>query len=123
MSPFADDLAGLADEDYCYVTSTGRKTGLLRRIEIWFGLEGRTLYILSGGRDRADWVRNMRANPNVSVRIRDREFAGHARAVQPGEEDALARRLLVEKYRPRYADDLEEWGETAVPIAVDLAAT
>jgi hypothetical protein len=30
------------------------------RIEIWFAVHGGKLYLMSGGRDRADWVRNLR---------------------------------------------------------------
>jgi hypothetical protein len=33
----------LADEDYCYLTTAGRVSGEPREIEIWFGLDGRTL--------------------------------------------------------------------------------
>jgi deazaflavin-dependent oxidoreductase (nitroreductase family) len=113
----------LADQDFCYLTTTGRKTGRPRQIEIWFALESGTLYMLSGGRDRSDWVRNIQRNPSVSVRIAERQFNGNARIVAPGEEDALARRLLLEKYRPRDSDDLDEWGQTALPVAVDLEVT
>ena len=33
---------------------------------------------------------------------------------------ARARRLLLEKYSAGYGGDLSEWGETALPVAVDL---
>jgi deazaflavin-dependent oxidoreductase (nitroreductase family) len=112
----------LAAEDYCYVTTTGRVSGKPHTIEIWFALEGETLYILSGGRDRSDWVRNARKTPAVSVRIGETTFEGRARTVEPDtEEDALARRLLVEKYGPRYGGDLSNWGRTALPVAIELA--
>jgi deazaflavin-dependent oxidoreductase (nitroreductase family) len=71
----------LADEAFCYLTTTGRVTGKPREIEIWFGLNGRTLYLLSGGRERSDWVRNLQKAPDVSVRIAGRTFAGRARIV------------------------------------------
>ena len=58
-----DDLAPLAGESYCYLTTTGRVSGEPREIEIWFGLEGATLYMLSGGRDRSDWVKNLLREP------------------------------------------------------------
>ncbi len=110
----------LANEDYCYLTTTGRVSGEPREIEIWFGLEGNTLYMLSGGRDRSDWVKNLIREPQVTVRIADRTFAGRARIVTDADEDARARRLLLEKYRPGYSGDLSSWGETALPVAVDL---
>jgi deazaflavin-dependent oxidoreductase (nitroreductase family) len=113
----------LRDEDYCYLTTTGRVSGLPREIEIWFGLEASTLYVLSGGGERSDWVRNLRRDPAVQVRIADRTFEGRARVVTDPEEDALARRLLAEKYTPRYGGDLSDWGQNALPVAVDLGVS
>ena len=120
----SDELAELAREAFCYLTNTGRVSGRPHTIEIWFALNGRTLYMLSGNgpRHRADWVRNLTKTPAVTVRIGDREFAGIGRVVEDGEEDGLARRLLLEKYEPTYSGDLGDWGRTALPVAVDLAA-
>ena len=59
--------------------------------------------------------------PGVTVRIADRTFHGEARIVEAGgTEDALARRVLLEKYEPTYAGDLSEWGRTELPVAIDL---
>jgi deazaflavin-dependent oxidoreductase (nitroreductase family) len=111
----------LADEDYCYLTTTGRVSGEPREIEIWFGLDGSTLYMLSGGRDRSNWVKNLIREPRVSVRIAERMWEGRARVVRDPDEDARARELLASKYAPRYGGDLSSWRETALPIAVDLS--
>ncbi|MCE3267691.1 MAG: hypothetical protein K0S15_2400, partial [Solirubrobacterales bacterium] len=40
--------------------------------------------------------------------------------VEGSEEEMLARRKLPAKYRGSYSEDLTEWGETALPVAVDL---
>jgi deazaflavin-dependent oxidoreductase (nitroreductase family) len=112
--------SSLASESYCYLTTTGRASGQPREIEIWFGLAGDTLYMLSGGRDRSDWVKNLIRDPEVTVRLGDRRFEGRARIVREADEDARARRLLLDKYSPGYGGDLLEWGETALPVAVDL---
>ncbi len=109
-----------AELDFCYLTTTGRTTGNPHTIEIWFGTEGGRLYLLSGGGDRSDWVRNIRVHPGVEVRLGDRTYAATGRIVTDADEDALARRLLLEKYGPRGSDDLSEWGRTALPIALDL---
>lgn len=110
----------LAFEDYCYLTTTGRTSGKPREIEIWFGLEGSSVYMLSGGGDRSNWVRNLMKAPDVEVRIADRAFTGRARIVGNPDEGARARRLLFEKYSPAYSGDLSSWRDTALPIAVDL---
>ncbi len=117
----SENLQTLAGEAFCYLTTTGRVTGRPHEIEIWFALDGGTLYMLAGGGDRADWVRNLRKNPAVRVRIGGARFAGHARVLAPGDEDTLARRLVVGKYQPGYSDDLTGWGRTSLAVAVDLA--
>ena len=117
----AADLDSLASEQFCYLTTLGRRSGFRREIEIWFGLDGRTLYMLSGGRDRSDWVRNILADPKVTVRIGDSEFDGQGRVVEAATgEDALARRLLLAKYSSSYSGDLSDWGRTALPVAIGL---
>ena len=55
----------LADEDVCYLTTTGRKSGNAHEVEIWFGIQDGTLYLLSGGGDSADWVKNIKKSPAV----------------------------------------------------------
>lgn len=122
MAEVTADFISLGAESFCYLTTTSRVSGNPHAIEIWFGLNGRTIYMLSGNgpRARADWVRNLTKTPAVTVRIRDSEFTGIARVVQDEGEDALARRLLLEKYAPTCAGDLTDWGSSALPVAVDL---
>jgi deazaflavin-dependent oxidoreductase (nitroreductase family) len=113
-----DDLGAL---DYCYLTTVGRVSGDAHEIEIWFALHDGILYLLSGGLDGSDWVKNLRANADVTVRLGAETRAARARMVTRSDEDELARRLLVEKYRPRYSGELEEWGRTSLPVAVEWA--
>ena len=79
-----DEISALAREQLCYLATTGRKSGKRHTIEIWFAMEpgGRTLYMLSGGGDRSDWVRNIRQDPEVKVRIGGRTFEGRGRFVE-----------------------------------------
>ncbi|HEV8565051.1 MAG TPA: nitroreductase family deazaflavin-dependent oxidoreductase [Actinomycetota bacterium] len=104
--------------DFCYLTTTGRHIGEPHEIEIWFALHEGTVYLLSGGGNRSDWVRNVMVSPTVTVRIGDRKRLTKARIVKESEEDALARRLLLEKYQPRDSGDLTSWAATALPVAV-----
>jgi deazaflavin-dependent oxidoreductase (nitroreductase family) len=116
-----DDLAA---RPFCYLTTTGRVSGRPHTIEIWFALRDRTVYLLSGGGDRSDWVRNLIGRPEVTVRVGRRdapEQPGRARVVHPGSsEDELARQLVVGKYQPGYGGDLSGWRRSALPVAVDL---
>jgi deazaflavin-dependent oxidoreductase (nitroreductase family) len=92
-------------------------SGEPREIEIWFGLDGDTAYLLSGGGERSDWVRNLLRDPRVSVRIGGESFSGVARIVDDPAEDARARELVAGKYDMLDSD----WRRTALPVAVDLA--
>jgi deazaflavin-dependent oxidoreductase (nitroreductase family) len=112
----------LGDEDFCYLTTVGRVTGSPHTIEIWFGLVGESVYLLSGGGDRSDWVRNILRTPGVTVEIADRTLGGRARIVTDPEEDEAARDLLVAKYQPGYGGDLTNWRRRALVVAVDLAS-
>jgi hypothetical protein len=168
----AEGIDALATESFCYVTTTGRRTGNPHRIEIWFGLaEGpgespapkrtrpaspgaanrprssgkirevaaprgpepaspgaasrpstsrRTVYVLSGGREQSDWVRNIVRTPEVTVRIGEQTFGGRARIVSEPAEERMARDLVFGKYEPRYTGDLTNWRDRALPIAIDL---
>ena len=109
------------EPDYCYLTTTGRHTGRPHRIEIWFALADGAAYLLAGGGDRSDWVRNLMISPQVVLEIGDAKRTTTGRVVTDPLEDETARRLVVEKYTPRYRGDLTDWGRTALPIAIDWA--
>jgi deazaflavin-dependent oxidoreductase (nitroreductase family) len=114
-------LAQLADEEYCYVTRTGRVSGRPHEVEIWFGVNNGALYLLSGGGENSDWVKNMRKNPLVTVRIRKRTFPGTARFGLDAQEETRARHILAAKYQGwREGDELSNWAQTALPVGIDL---
>ena len=107
------------------MTTTGRRTGRPHTIEIWFAASPSrsTLYLLAGGRERADWVRNLMVDPAVSVRVgrSGAEGPATARVLEAGsEEDTLARRLVLQKYAAPGSRDLDGWGRSALAVAVDL---
>jgi deazaflavin-dependent oxidoreductase (nitroreductase family) len=50
------------------ITTTGRRSGLPRRIEIWmFRIDDR--YVITGTPGRRDWVANLGADPRLTVHI------------------------------------------------------
>ena len=81
-----------ATERFCYLTTTGRVSGKPHTVEIWFAFPpdapDRTVYMMSGGRGRADWVKNLRRTPSVSIRIDGDTYQARARVIEPGTAEA-----------------------------------
>jgi deazaflavin-dependent oxidoreductase (nitroreductase family) len=98
-------------EEFVYVTTTGRKTGLPREIEIWF-VEGEgCIYILAEHGLKAKWVQNIIGNPNVRVRLRNRHYVGTARVLD-AMKDAEAYVKAQDAAREKYG-----WGE-GLPVEI-----
>jgi deazaflavin-dependent oxidoreductase (nitroreductase family) len=89
------------ESQFVYLTTTGRKTGLSREIEIWFVEHDSRFYILAEHGYKAHWVQNVIANPHVRVRIGDRVWEATGRILEmeaDGELYARVRELAREKY-------------------------
>jgi deazaflavin-dependent oxidoreductase (nitroreductase family) len=95
-------------EQYLYLTTTGRKTGLAREIEIWFVESNGRYFVLAEHFHRASWVKNILANPRVALRMGGRQFAAHARVLDE-DADAEAWREAQRLAREKYG-----WGEGLV---------
>jgi deazaflavin-dependent oxidoreductase (nitroreductase family) len=81
-----------AQEDepkYLYLTTTGRRTGLPREIEIWFTHHDGRYYLISEKLERSAWVRNIQQNPSVEFRVGDRNFSGSARVLDRSRDQQL----------------------------------
>jgi deazaflavin-dependent oxidoreductase (nitroreductase family) len=90
-----------AGTQFLYLTTTGRKTGLPREIEIWFVEADGRFYVLAEHGSNAHWVQNIIANRHVRVRIGDQQWDGLARVLDPehdGDAYLKARQLAREKY-------------------------
>ncbi|HEX8741738.1 MAG TPA: nitroreductase family deazaflavin-dependent oxidoreductase [Thermoleophilaceae bacterium] len=109
------------DLPYCYLTTTGRVSGEPREIEIWFGLRGSTVYLLSGGGERSQWVRNLLADPRVELRLGEHTYGGSARVVRDAGEQAVARPLVHGKYASG-PGDMARWRDESLVVAIDLDA-
>ncbi|MET0920348.1 MAG: nitroreductase/quinone reductase family protein [Acidimicrobiia bacterium] len=113
------NLTDAADDDYCYLTTTGRVSGRPHEIEIWFAVHENSLFMLAGAGTRSDWVRNTQEHPSVSVRVRDLTHVARGRVISDATEQRLARTMLFDKYEPRNPG-LTGWRESALPMAFDV---
>jgi deazaflavin-dependent oxidoreductase (nitroreductase family) len=122
-------------DDYCYLTTRGRVSGEPHEIEIWFALDavehggsGTTLHLLAGAGVASDWVRNLMADPAVTVRVRDVTYDARGRVITgtgtdtdaDNGEERRARDTVFAKYQPRNAGELVTWRERALPVALDV---
>src|SRR5215813_8209359 len=70
-----------ADKKVLYLTTIGRTTCLPRQIEIWFVVYRDHFYLLAETGEAAAWVKNIRCNPEVGVRIAERQIGAMARVL------------------------------------------
>ena len=111
------------DQPYVWLTTIGRRTGEPRTVELWFVLEGRTVHVLAGGGEHAQWVRNAAVDPAVGLRLGQKRYRGHVRRPLPDSaEDTDARRRIATKYQGwREGRPLSRWARESLCVAVDLA--
>jgi len=101
----------MPEQQYAYVTTIGRKSGQKRQIEIWFVEVDGLVYILAEHGYRANWVRNVLKNPDVSIRIGEEESKATARIV-----DAEAEPELYQRARGR-SNQKYKWGD-GLPVEI-----
>jgi deazaflavin-dependent oxidoreductase (nitroreductase family) len=86
---------------FLYLVTRGRKTGTPREIEIWYvELEGR-YYLVSERGEASQWVKNLRAHPDVFFSVGTRnnrdgqvaKRAAQARPLDDRDEPELTRRV------------------------------
>jgi deazaflavin-dependent oxidoreductase (nitroreductase family) len=104
-------LQSVSDEQVLYLTTIGRTTGLPREIEIWFVVCHERFYLFAETGEAAGWVKNIRRNPRVTVRIGERQSDATARVLNRHAD----RKLWDEA--AAIADRKYGWGE-GLPVEV-----
>lgn len=91
------------------ITTTGRTSGLPRRIETWFHLVGDTVY-LTGTPGRRDWYANLVANPEFVFHLKE-SIAADLPARATPVTGASARRDVLSDVTTRVgqSERLEQW--------------
>jgi len=81
------------EAEFLYLTTTGRRSGQPREIEIWFTHHEGRYYLIAEHRDQANWVQNLRANPQVHIRVAGSSMEGTARVMDAKAERTLWRKI------------------------------
>lgn len=105
------------------VTTTGRKTGEARRIEIAFFNTNGTVYITgTPGRPRS-WYANLRAHPAFTFHLKQGVTADLAARATPITDEAMRRAVLAPivrrvNERANQTHDLETWVKNSPLVSV-----
>src|SRR4051794_38061668 len=107
---------GLLDPGWALLETRGRRSGRPRVVPIGNGLRGDVFWIVTEHGYRADYVRNILADPHVRVRVGGRWRGGRARVL--ADEDPYARLRVLR--RPLNDALLLAIGTEQLVIRVDL---
>jgi deazaflavin-dependent oxidoreductase (nitroreductase family) len=89
------------ETEFLYLTTTGRRSGEPREIEIWFTQRRERYYLIAEHRWETHWVQNLLADPRVSARVGSLEFPARARVIDADADAAIhgmAQELSERKY-------------------------
>lgn len=92
-------------DEFLYLTTTGRKSGQPHEIEIWYVPYQGCYYLCAGGREQANWVQNLIAQPAVRFYVEGQWWDGIANVVHPV-DDAGTHRAVSALFDAKY-----QWSE------------
>ena len=107
------EAANLDLEQFLYLTTRGRRSGLSREIEIWFTRRDDRFYVIAEY-PTSNWVRNLQAHSEVSIRVAQQTLTARARALLP-ETDAGLIEAVQKLSSSKYG-----WGDGLVVELVPL---
>ena len=81
---------------FAVLTTTGRRSGKPRRQSVRAIRDGDRVVVVAMMGERAQWLKNGRANPKISLRLHEGTFAGTVREVTDPSEREWARRVYVQ---------------------------
>lgn len=85
---YALGLGPIIGQIVLLLTTTGRKSGLKRVTALQYEQINGDIYIGSARGVKADWFRNIQADPHVEVRVKSRRFRGVAEPITDPERIA-----------------------------------
>lgn len=102
------------------ITTTGRKSGQSRRIEIWFHNIDDRLYI-TGSPGRRAWYANLVANPDFTFHLKESLQADLPARARPI-EDEVERRAVMGRILDnlKRQNDLETWVKASPLVEVEF---
>jgi len=124
---------------FAILTTTGRKTGKPRRQSVRAIREGDRIVVVAMMGERAQWLKNVLANPKVTVRLRGETITGLAHAVHDEAEKKWAAGVYCHAFVPSDYFDYAAyywgfpsrrkieiahrcWFEEGAPVVIDVGS-
>ncbi len=104
------------------ITTTGRKSGKDRRIEIWFLNVDETIYI-TGSPGRRDWYANLLAEPALTFHLKESTTADLAAQATVVDDRSERQRVFAASSASWYlnqGDDLEDLLDEAPMVRINF---
>jgi deazaflavin-dependent oxidoreductase (nitroreductase family) len=114
VNPVTSRLAGYLPF-WALLETTGRKSGEPRRTPVGNGLEGETFWLVAEHGRRANYIKNIVADPHVRVRVNRRWRSGVATLLP--DDDPIARQT---KLRRGNAQFVRLMGTDLLSVRIDL---
>jgi deazaflavin-dependent oxidoreductase (nitroreductase family) len=118
VNPFVRPVLerGLLSRTHALLETTGRRSGVPRRVPVGNGLRGDTFWIVSEHGYESEYVKNILANPRVRVKVGGRWREGTAHPLPDDDVNARMRML------GRRANDtaVRLMGSQLMTVRVDL---
>ena len=111
----------LANDRTVDITTTGRRSGQPRRIEIWrYRHDGRTF--LSGSPGRRDWYANLVAHPEFTFHLKGSAQADLPAVARPVTDEAERREVVlgILEELGRGTSSAEEWVDGSPLVEVEF---
>ncbi len=106
-------------DTYCLLLTTiGRKTGQSRITPLIYGTHGDDFLVVAskgGAPEHPAWYRNLEANPDVKVQVKDDVFDAVARTA--GDDERAELWSIMTKEWPAY-DEYQEKTDRRIPVVV-----
>jgi deazaflavin-dependent oxidoreductase (nitroreductase family) len=119
---YAIGLGPLIGRSILLLTTFGRKSGQPRVTPLVYEEQNDTIIVASARGQSADWLRNILANPKVSVRVGRRQFDAIAEATSDPEKIADYLQRQIERNPTMFGAILRSEGLSSRPGRADLVA-
>lgn len=111
-------MESLSGRKLIFLTTKGRRTGRPHRVELWFAVSDGKIFLSHEGR-YTDWMKNLRKESMVSLRIGDVNFSGNARIVDEKGLFNSGKHALYQKYYGAASKEvIDDWFSDSTVVEI-----